>query len=211
MPQNRSHAVMAQRFESRESLDDFPTPAWATRALFRHVLRWNEMAPLVAWEPACNRGHMVRVLRERFPVVLASDVADYGLAGAEVRDFLGMQPDLRRADWIITNPPFTRVAEFALTALERANCGVALFVRLQFLESIARFEALNRHNPPTFFAPFVERVPIVRGRVDPEASSATAYAWAVWIKGRFGEEPVIRFIPPCRATLERPGDYEAQQ
>src|SRR3954452_22918430 len=36
--QNTSHAVMAQRFEPKHSADDFPTPPWATRALFKHVL-----------------------------------------------------------------------------------------------------------------------------------------------------------------------------
>jgi len=36
--QNTSHAVMAQRFEAKDSLDDFPTPPWATRALLEHVI-----------------------------------------------------------------------------------------------------------------------------------------------------------------------------
>lgn len=30
MSQNISHAVMAQRVEALDSLDDFPTPPWAT-------------------------------------------------------------------------------------------------------------------------------------------------------------------------------------
>ena len=38
MAQNTSHAVMAQRTESPDSLDDFPTPPWATRAFVEHVL-----------------------------------------------------------------------------------------------------------------------------------------------------------------------------
>ena len=36
--QNTSYAVMAQRIEAQDSLDDFPTPPWATRALIEHVL-----------------------------------------------------------------------------------------------------------------------------------------------------------------------------
>ena len=36
--QNTSHAVMAQRSEAKDSLDDFPTPPWATRALFEHIV-----------------------------------------------------------------------------------------------------------------------------------------------------------------------------
>lgn len=38
MSQNTSHAVMAQRAEAHDSLDDFPTPPWATRALIEHVI-----------------------------------------------------------------------------------------------------------------------------------------------------------------------------
>ncbi|MGE0289290.1 MAG: methyltransferase [Bradyrhizobium sp.] len=38
MTQNRSSAVMAQRIEPHDSLDDFPTQPWATRALCEHVL-----------------------------------------------------------------------------------------------------------------------------------------------------------------------------
>ena len=36
--QNTSHAVMAQRVEAANSLDNFPTPPWATRALIEHVI-----------------------------------------------------------------------------------------------------------------------------------------------------------------------------
>ena len=39
MVQNLSHAVMAQRHEAKDSLDDFPTPPWATRALLERVLK----------------------------------------------------------------------------------------------------------------------------------------------------------------------------
>lgn len=39
MPQNRSHAVMAQRVESLDSPDDFPTPPWATDY---DLEKWNQ-------------------------------------------------------------------------------------------------------------------------------------------------------------------------
>ena len=57
--QNTSHAVMAQRNESRESLDDFPTPLWAIRALIEHVIHDKAaLASMSCLEPACNRGFM---------------------------------------------------------------------------------------------------------------------------------------------------------
>ena len=52
--QNTSHAVMAQRVEAKDSLDDFPTPPWATRALIEHVIeREADVKEMTAFEPAC--------------------------------------------------------------------------------------------------------------------------------------------------------------
>ena len=58
MKQNTSHAVMARRFEPMHSANDFPTPPWATRALFEHVL--GDDGPsrrMSCLEPACGAGH----------------------------------------------------------------------------------------------------------------------------------------------------------
>ena len=61
--QNTSHAVMAQRTEAKDSLDDFPTPPWATRALIEHVVgAGGELRQQSCLEPACGAGHMVKVL-----------------------------------------------------------------------------------------------------------------------------------------------------
>ena len=55
MAQNTSHAVMAQRTESPDSLDDFPTPPWATRAFVEHVLGGKaSTGGLHVLEPACG-------------------------------------------------------------------------------------------------------------------------------------------------------------
>src|SRR5450631_3582353 len=63
--QNTSHAVMAQRTEPKNSPDDFPTPPWATRALFEHVLNDKDhLKGLSCLEPACGAGHMSKVLKE---------------------------------------------------------------------------------------------------------------------------------------------------
>jgi hypothetical protein len=85
--QNRSHAVMAQRVESSDSLDDFPTPPWATRALVEHVIGGKKRVRTQhCLEPACGAGHMAKVLSEYFGHVKASDIHQYGYG--DVRDFL---------------------------------------------------------------------------------------------------------------------------
>jgi hypothetical protein len=65
--QNTSHAVMAQRAELKNSLDDFPTPPWATRALIEHVVvAKNALSSMTCLEPACGRGHMSVALAPYF-------------------------------------------------------------------------------------------------------------------------------------------------
>ena len=62
-------SVMARRHEALDSLDYFPTPPWATRALFEII--GEDGRDLVCWEPACGQGHMADVLREYFGAVIA--------------------------------------------------------------------------------------------------------------------------------------------
>src|SRR5215218_772604 len=84
--QNTSNAVMATRIEPRDSLDDFPTPPWATRGLIEHVLDDpSQLKWLSCWEPACGVGHMSRVLAEYFGEVRSSDIHPYGYG--QVRDY----------------------------------------------------------------------------------------------------------------------------
>jgi len=208
--QNRSSAVMQQRVEPHNSLDDFPTPPWATRALCVWLLNSGfefALDTMTCREPAANRGHMVRPLREYFGSVDASDVHDYG-AGFPVRDFLFPAP-LDTVDWTITNPPFRLAEEFIARAAATSRIGFAIIVRVAFLEGQGRYERLFSKNPPTFVLQFTERVVMHKGRLAPEGSTATAYAWLVWIDGEFPTQ--LRWIAPCRRSRERPDDYPADE
>ena len=206
MSGNTSYAVMAQRAEPSDSLDFFPTPPWATRALIEHVIGKPMARATTVWEPACGQGHMARPLEEYFLKVWASDIHDYGYGAVD--DFLFPGWSGERPDWIITNPPFRLGQQFIITALERATVGVAVLVRSVFLEGRARYEGLFRDRPPSIVAPFVERVPMVKGRLDREASSATAYSWLVWNLINHHTGTMVRWIPPSRSELEVDSDYD---
>ncbi len=201
--QNTSHAVMAQRHEPADSPDDFPTPPWATRALIEHVVGVDQARGRSCLEPACGRGYMARPLAEYFGDVDAADAYRYGFA--PVRDFLTFPYEALSHDWVITNPPFRLAEEFVERALVVARHGVAILARTVFLESVGRYESIFKDRPPTVFAQFSERVPMVKGRVDAKASTATGYAWFVWKKDERGSR--LAWVPPCRRLLERPGDY----
>ena len=205
--QNTSHAVMAQRKEPKNSLDDFPTPPWATRALCEKILWMSSNQPQWdCWEPACNRGYMSNVLKEYFDTVYSTDIHDYGYGGVE--DFLLSKNAGKKCAWIITNPPFKLGAEFIEMAHKHARRGVAMLVRTSFVEGVGRYHRLFKENPPSTIAQFTERVPMIKGRLDKKASTATSYCWMVWDKLSPGRHSEMVWIDPCRKQLERNSDYD---
>lgn len=205
--QNKSHAVMAQRTEPSDSLDDFPTPPWATRALIEHVLENRSSPPrkLRCLEPACGVGHMSKVLAEYFETVSSYDIKNYGFGNTA--DFLMNHFPAGAWDWVITNPPFKLAEAFVNRALTIASKGVAILARTVFIESVGRYENLFSKNPPSIYAQFTERVPMVKGRLDRKATTATSYCWLVWCKPNQLVAPQLVWIPPCRKQLEREMDY----
>lgn len=203
--QNTSSAVMQQRSEPHDSLDDFPTPPWATRALceWLKARHFGALDDFSCREPAANRGHMVAPLKEYFGQVDGSDIHDYGY-DFPVEDYLfGQAPS--EVDFTITNPPFKLAEQFIERMLETSMVGCAVIVRAAFLESVGRYERLFSKNPPTHVLQFTERVVMHKSKLSEKGSTATAYAWLVWLKGEW--ETHLEWIPPCRKQLERPGDY----
>ena len=205
MSQNRSTAVMQRRVEAHDSLDDFPTPPWATRALCEWLVRNQSLDMFVCREPTANRGHMVKPLTEYFACVDASDVHDYG-AGFALQDYL-FGPVPARTDWTIFNPPFRLAEQFIERAILSSKQGCAAIVRAAFLEGQGRYARLFSVTPPSHVLQFTERVVMHKGRLAPEGSTATAYAWLVWMGGR---KTQFDWIAPCRKRLERADDYPVE-
>jgi hypothetical protein len=215
--QNTSSAVMQRRAEPHDSLDFFPTPPFGTRAICERIRDHYspDIGQLTAWDPACGEHDMVRPLREYFAEVFASDIAQYS-GGHEVSDFLFQRE--KRADWIITNPPFKLAERFIAHALTLADIGVAMLVRTSFLESAARYDGsgpkgdgigLFKTTPPDGIFQFVERVGMLKGRLERDASTATAYCWLVWRARSTTSSTRFHWIAPCRKRLERDADYRA--
>lgn len=203
-------SVMAARRSPPDALDFFPTPPWATRAGVELICELDERAAasnVGVSEPACGAGHMALVLQEHFGDVAASDVFDYGW-GAETADFLADDWASPYLDWIVTNPPFKVGARFAELAIRRARRGVALLCRSAFAEGERRHRNLFAPFPPAVIAQFSERVPMVEGRWDPEAGTATSYAWFIWLTGeRNSTHTQFRWIAPgTRGRLWRSDD-----
>lgn len=203
---NRAHGEVAGDDALQtlwRQLDYFPTPPWAARAGAELIKAIHPQARTV-WEPACGEGHLAAALGETFEVT-ASDIHPFGYG--ECVDFLdaaiGSGGDF---DWIVTNPPFRTAADFARLGLERARAGVALLLRLQFLEGVGRHDLLFGSDMLSVCAVFAERVPMTLGRWDPAATSATAYAWFIWAKGERRTPRLLSIPPGAKARLTRPED-----
>lgn len=194
------------------SLDYFPTPPWAARAGAELILCIDPLAKTV-WEPACGEGHMAAALTEYF-TVFASDIHSFGFGDVcdftdetlEMHDLDGDAAEM--TDWVVTNPPFKSAAEFIRLGLRRARRGVAMLVRLQFLEGVGRHELLHGAHPVAAAAVFAERVPMTLGRWDPKASTATAYVWLLWLKEPVAESRLLSIPPGTRARLSMPQDAD---
>jgi hypothetical protein len=190
-------AIMASRLAPDDDTDFFPTPPWGARA-GAEIIRRIDPAARTVWEPACGAGHMVHGLSDYFERVYASDAYDYQW-GHRLFDFI--DPSLRApivADWIMTNPPFdTKVEPFIRLAYARARRGVAVLLQLRALEGQKRFRLFDEIKL-TAFAPFAERLVILKGRYDPTRTTATAYAWY------FIRKPVAGFELPDHEGLRMP-------
>ena len=214
-----------------EDLDFYPTPPWAARAFVNEVLipaHFDGHFPLPAGsnrkplllEPCCGAGDMMKPLQEELGDLFtykATDIQDLGYDKMDgVCDFRDHNDLPDSGAWIMTNPPFNLVHEFfehfvpQIYELDGFSM-VAVFVRLMIQESKRRHEFYSRYMP-TLCTPYAERVPLVKGRLDQNASSTMAYCWLVWtnrpldtsgIVGDFGTQ----LIRPCRNEYEKDSDY----
>ena len=109
---------------------------------------------------------------------------EYGL------DFFADDYPYDEADWVIMNPPYGVIEPFTIRALEIAKKGVVMLARLQFLEGEKRFESILKNNPPSDVYVYVDRIQCWKDGIEPEGSSAQAYAWFVWRKGESAETKI---------------------
>ena len=225
MTSNRNMGAREHRVEPGDSLDDFPTPPWAARAICEHLEHTFDfdLTTKSVWEPACNRGAFARGLQDWFQRMYLTDVFDYGLETMDAQVDFSMAQSFQPVDFVMTNPPFRLAAEFIDRALQVSQIGCAFLVRNAFVEGEDRHQKLFGKTPPTQLLYFSERVVMLKGRlgraneIDPvatrdkgkdvKASTPRASMVAIWIKDH--ERLPCAWVPPgTRLRLEREGDYD---
>lgn len=196
---SRRHAVQpGTHSHADRGADLYETPTCATEALLRA-----EPLPRVIWENAAGRGAIVRPLRDRGHMVIASDLIDYGFPLDFVGDFLTQTIAPNGCECVLTNPPFKIVDRFIAHALDLVP-RVIVLARLALLESTRRTEILERRGLARIHV-FREWLPMMHrdGWAGPKASSSMPFAWFVWERGHTGPTIVDR-ISTTNPEFPRP-------
>ncbi len=175
-------AILDKRKNKPEG-DFYPTPNYVTQALLDQETFSGEI-----WENAAGQGHMAETLKNNGYTVFASDKYDRGNKEIHILDF--MESD-RKAQNIITNPPYNIALDFVKKSVQQAEGKTAMLLRLNFLESQKRYEFFKEYPPARIYV-FSNRIAFYEGKVS-KGSGAIAYAWYVWEKGN-KEQPKLFWI-----------------
>ena len=167
---------------------------YATEPIAVKLLLNQEKFDCNIWECASGENHIAGVLKEYGYNVRTSDIVKR-TPTTEKMDFLNCKETTWDGD-IITNPPFSYAPEFIDKSLSLVGKGhkVAMFLRLQFLEGISRYETLFKDTPPKKVYVASRRIKCGKdGDFNSSMSSIMSLAWFVWEKG-FKGKPEIAWI-----------------
>lgn len=155
--------IAGNQNRDRVARDNYPTdPAWVVPLLTRVLL------PGAVWEPAAGDGAISNELMNRRFEVISSDLATG-------QDFLTCSKP-PGVESIVTNPPFTLLAEFIKRGLGHDPTVLALLVGLHYLGGEMRAREIYRPTPPTRVLIIPQRMRVY-GKV-----SQFNHAWLVWSK-----------------------------
>ncbi len=166
------HAALSAK--GRDPHDFYPTPPEAVRALLPHISDF----PHLVWEPACGDGALVHeLLRGHVREVVATDIAPQP-------NFFGIQADFlleptRRADAIVTNPPFGNLAQKFIEKAFRLDVPyIAMLLNTNFWHAASR-QKLFASRPPDVIHPLTWRLDFTGSR-----RPYFNCCWTVWRPNR---------------------------
>lgn len=156
--------------EKRRALDFYPTPPHGTIALMDFL----ELDPCVIWGPACGDGAMSNIIRKYGHEVLESDIR-FG------ENYFNT---FKKADVIITNPPFSLSSEFIEKAIKDTRT-VAMLLKSQYWHAKTRIDLFKKHQP-AYVLPLTWRLDFLqheRKPGDKKGSPTMEVCWTVWKRG----------------------------
>lgn len=168
----------------RRPHDFYPTPAWATEILVSRGITIHREHTIL--EPCHGKGAITNVLQQHgIKKVITNDIAlssgtDYKLDARYPGNWNYFHMEVGKlpiTDWVITNPPFTDAIDIVKQSYHSANIGIAMLLRLSFLEPVnSRIEFLDNF-PPTKLL-ILPRISFTgNGKTD-----SVTCGWLIWEK-----------------------------
>lgn len=159
----------------RVNLDFYETPIWQTEVLAQHV-----NIKGTCFEPCVGNGKIIEALsypgsnahRQWFTNDIDRErKADCHFDARTIEAW-----PLTPRDWTVSNPPFNGAAEILQHALAHSRVGVALLLRLSFLEPTMKRAVLLHRYPPSLL------IVLPRTRYNPDSDSVDTVttAWMIW-------------------------------
>jgi len=159
---------------NRNDFDFYPTPPDVTRALLDY-LKLPQGSRI--WEPACGDGAISRVLEDAGHIVESSDIRIEGIYGECGFDFLTAIADDRRANIVITNPPFCLAEEFIYKCAYTFKMPLfAMLLKSQYFHAMSRLP-MFRECPPSAVLALSWRVCF---RPQLKTGGTMEFSWFVW-------------------------------
>jgi hypothetical protein len=180
----KDRAMMGPALHERHEDDLYETPAWVTELLL-DKLGWEEQV----WEPACGRGAIAKVLTAHGIDVAATDLREYGY-GASGLDFLTCTDETSRD--IITNPPYSKAAEFVRRALmltEKNKGAVAMLMRNDWDAAASRDDLLKPGSRYWGKIVITRRIRWIEGTTGQPRHN---HAWFIWGGARYEWPRILR-------------------
>ena len=176
---------------NRAEFDDYPTHPLYVEALLQ-ALPMKMKGAIV--EPCCGEGNIAKTLEARGYEVNAGDIQTRnGIYGYKGMDFLKTRETFAN---VVTNPPYKLALEFVLHALQNTKGVVAMLMRLDFLVSFKRYEALFSKFPEFTVYVFPTPLPWWNRHEKGWRVGGFPVAWYVWNNWNGAEyEKGIRWIP----------------
>lgn len=163
--------------------DFYPTPSWATEVLLKRIPLLDGHTVI---EPCAGKHDITKRLSSKFiftcdidPKMEVNLVTDMSTAEGWEQAMTQTRQRWGReyVDWTITNPPFNCAIDFAKHGFANSKIGMALLLRLTFLEPVNKREQWLKSHPPDQLIV----LPRISFTGDGKHDSVTC-AWMVWHK-----------------------------
>jgi len=156
-------------------IDFYETPQWCVQELLkRESFSWSILEPCSWWWV------ISRELEEHWYGVTSFDIReDEWVYWQGWVDFLSIEDDSILFDNVVTNPPYNNAQNFIEKSLSVTSSKVAMFLKLQFLESVWRYEFF-KNTPLKKIYVFCKRPTLYQAnQPEPKNKWTIAYAWYI--------------------------------